>query len=792
MYLYIARKWTAGVAALILLGCAAAVGSEDGGSGVGGTAGAAASDAGAPSGADPRGTLNGDTLEIEADFCSPRRFPDPAEQTCVVEPDLTDASDTSGGVIPGNLAEALQKALWFFHANRSGPGVDCTYVQWRGDAHTADGSIQLDPDDPNGVNLSAGFIEQNRAVLDADGDGMVDLSGGFHDAGDYIKFGLTTAFAASTIAWSLWEFPDTFTATGLEGEAIFILRWFGDYLIKSSFIDPAGRLVAFAHQVGDASDHTCGWMPPEVRLPELCPRRGYFASEESPAADVTAGAAAALALISLVIRDQDATYADTCLKTAVALYDFASGHPDSVARDDGGLYNSEYAYDDLGWAAAWLYRATGEARYLDDTLRPGGWLEGFPGFQVSCLQYATSCWTESWAHCWNSLRSGLFLVLAELLGRSDAPVAYRPLAEGIRLIARDSAMRWPRGDVATTAAGFSFLASWGSGRYNAAGQFVALVYLKNFGAADPEAEAAIRPWAVRQMAYLLGDNPLGKSYLMGFSDHYALQPHHPAGHASTSGQPNDPPENRHVIWGALVNGPSDASDGHLDLRSDYGANEVAIDYNAPLVAALAAHWAQQGRVQCPLADFPPLEPPADEFYTRSRINSEGDGCRSQVEITLINHSVHPPRYDQSLSVRYYFDTDELQQQGRTVEEISASLIHDTGAGHGEPTRLDGPHPCPLDDSIYYYELGHQGYRFWGELSQLHSPRTVILELGTEHGLGCIWNPDDDFSHMDLAEGEPEKSPRIPVYSDGELIWGEEPVCEEEVKKKIVPPDIPIG
>jgi endoglucanase len=786
----IARTWTATAATLILVACAGAVGPDEEGRADGGTAAAATDGDGGNPGFPDGGTLNGNRLEIEADFCSPRAFP--AEQSCVQDASASGGNVSSGASIPGNLGEALQKALWFFHANRSGPGVDCTYVQWRGDAHTADARIRLDPDDPNGVNLSASFIEQNRSLLDADGNGTVDLSGGFHDAGDYVKFGLTTAFAASTIAWSLWEYPETFAATGLGGEALFILRWFADYLIKSSFLDSSGNLVAFAHQVGDASDHTCGWMPPEVRLPELCPRRGYFVSEESPAADVTASAAAALALISLVVRAEDAAYADTCLKHAAALYAFASRHPDAVARDDGGLYNSEYAYDDLGWAAAWLFQATADAAYLDDALRPGGWLERFPGFQVSCLQYETSCWTESWAHCWNSLRSGLFLKLAELLQRDDAPAAFRPLAEGMRLIARDSSMRWPRGDVTITPGGFSFLAGWGSGRYNAAAQFTALVYLKHFGGADPEAEAAIRPWAVRQMAYLLGDNPLNKSYVMGFGDVYASQPHHPAGHASTSGQPDDPPENRHLIWGALVNGPSDASDGHVDQRSDYGANEVAIDYNAPLVAALAAHYSHQGQGQCPLAGFPPLEPPADEFYTRSRNNGEGDGCRSQVEITLINHSVHPPRYDENLSVRYYFNLSELQEQGLSVDDVTASLIHDTGAGHGESTRLDGPHPCAMDSSTYYYELGYQGYKFWGELSQLNSPRTVILELGVDHGPGCTWEPDNDFSYTELDNDEPGKSPHIPVYSAGELVWGEEPVCEDSVEKKIVPPDIPIN
>jgi len=126
---------------------------------------------------------------------------------------------------PGPWAEALQKTLWFFNAQRSGPGVRCTDVQWRGDAHVADGSIKLDPDAANGVNLPRDFIEQHRAVLDPDGNGSVDLAGGYHDAGDYIKFTLTTTYAISMIAWSLHEYPEAYRKTGLAGEALEQIRW---------------------------------------------------------------------------------------------------------------------------------------------------------------------------------------------------------------------------------------------------------------------------------------------------------------------------------------------------------------------------------------------------------------------------------------------------------------------------------------------------------------------------------------------------------------------------------------
>jgi hypothetical protein len=143
----------------------------------------------------------------------------------------------------GPLAEALQKALWFLNVQKSGPGVLSTYVQWRGDAHTADQHIKLDPTSKVGVDLSQAFINANKSILDPSGTGEVDLSGGYYDAGDYIKFGITTAFTAHTLAWSLYEFPDSFHATGLEDEALKLLRWADDYFMKSTFLDASGNFM---------------------------------------------------------------------------------------------------------------------------------------------------------------------------------------------------------------------------------------------------------------------------------------------------------------------------------------------------------------------------------------------------------------------------------------------------------------------------------------------------------------------------------------------------------------------
>jgi hypothetical protein len=68
--------------------------------------------------------------------------------------------------------------------------------------------------------------------------------------------------------------------------------------------------------------------------------------------------------------------------------------------------------------------------------------------------------------------------------------------------------------IATTSAGFSYLTSWGSARYDTAAQLEALAYRKNLPT-DPQS-VLFSNWAMGQMNYLMGDNPAKWSYIVGF------------------------------------------------------------------------------------------------------------------------------------------------------------------------------------------------------------------------------------------------------------------------------------
>lgn len=101
------------------------------------------------------------------------------------------------------------------------------------------------------------------------------------------------------------------------------------------------------------------------------------------------------------------------------------------------------------------------------------------------------------------------------------------------------------------------------------------------------------------MDYLLGDNPLRMSYMVGYGPRYPQRIHHrgsslpsvashPAKIQCSSGfnfmNSQSPNPNIHV--GAIVGGP-DQHDRFPDQRSDYEQSEPSTYMNAPLVGALA-------------------------------------------------------------------------------------------------------------------------------------------------------------------------------------------------------------
>ncbi|MFN8074444.1 MAG: glycoside hydrolase family 9 protein [Kineosporiaceae bacterium] len=208
-----------------------------------------------------------------------------------------------------DLAKALQMSIYFYDAEKSGPArsLGRQPLEWRDDSEPIDAHIPLTPGTKDsggvveqGTNLPASFISTYKNVLDPDGDGTLDLSRGFHDAGDHVKFGLPQGYAASTLAWGLYEFKDAYVKTGTYAHLMDNLAWFTDYFLKSTFRDKDGKVIAFAYQVGNGSADHGYWGPSEF---QDTPRGAMFAYLGAGASDQVAQASASLTAMSLLSED---------------------------------------------------------------------------------------------------------------------------------------------------------------------------------------------------------------------------------------------------------------------------------------------------------------------------------------------------------------------------------------------------------------------------------------------------------------------------------------------------------
>ena len=580
---------------------------------------------------------------------------------------------TSEEEVEINFAKALQMSLYFYDANKCGSGITGGNLEWRGDCHTEDAAVPLKPmgEDYKGTNLSQEFIDAHRDILDPDGDGTIDVAGGMHDAGDHVKFCLPGSYAASTLGWGYYEFRDAYVDSGQQWHIEDILHWFNDYYLKCTYFDENGDILAFCYQVGEGDiDHNY-WNAPELQNESLLDfaRPAYFATVETPASDMCAGVAASLAVNYLNFKDTEPEYAKRCLNTAVKMYEFAV-KTHSEAEDgktvtslgyDGGFYTSSYDYDELAWAAVWLYECTGEYDYINDIIAVDENTSGdmgahpYTGYLKRIIADTGNCWQNIWVHCWDTVWGGVFAKLAPITntardwyifrwnleywsglthadpGGSDDVLwnlPYDPKTAPFVADTTDTTF------LAKTPAGFSMLNNYGSCRYDAAAQLCALVYEKETG------DDKFADWAEGQMEYIMGKNPMNRAYIVGYSKNAASHPHHRAAHGSKTLNMDEPADQTHVLWGALVGGP-DEKDFHNDQTKDYIYNEVAVDYNAAFVGACAGLYQYYGKAMGnkPVENFPPSEASMkgdiQEIYIDARVMQETD-ARSQIEISICN------------------------------------------------------------------------------------------------------------------------------------------------------------
>ncbi|HLA11096.1 MAG TPA: glycoside hydrolase family 9 protein [Pyrinomonadaceae bacterium] len=222
---------------------------------------------------------------------------------------------------------------------------------------------------------------------------FIDASGGWHDAGDQLKYLITASNATARMLLSFEMARDKFMDTvddfgrphpnGIP-DVLDEAKWGLDWIHK---LHPSADQLF--HQVADDRDHRgfklpdqdnadYGWGPNSYRPV-------YFAngqpqglkewkSQATGIANIAGRSAAAMAMAYRIWKNdlKQTLFAQRCLEAAIELYKMGKRQE---GYQQGNSYGAPYRYnentwaDDMEWAAAELYKATRKPSYLADAKR---------------------------------------------------------------------------------------------------------------------------------------------------------------------------------------------------------------------------------------------------------------------------------------------------------------------------------------------------------------------------------------------------------------------------------------
>ncbi|XP_043706857.1 endoglucanase 16-like [Telopea speciosissima] len=448
-----------------------------------------------------------------------------------------------------NYKEALTKSILFLEAQRSGKLPSNSRLKWRGDSGLDDGK-----------------------------EANVDLVGGYYDAGDNVKFGLPMAFTVTTLAWSITFYQRQLQGAGELQNAIDALKWGTDYLLKC-----AAKRNNLWVQVGDPEkDHQC-WVRPE----NMDTARTVLKIDgNTPGTEIAAETAAALAASSIVFRSSDRDYARRLLNRGKLLFEFA--------KTRKGTYDGECPFycsysgfnDELLWAASWLHIASKKPIYLQYIQEQS--------ISASVAEFS-----------WDLKYAGAQILLSKLYFEGEKSLEnFKTQADSFVCSVLPES---PYHQVFITPGGLVHLRDGANTQYVTSTAFLLSIYgdilathNQKVKCGNTELDSSqLLSFAKKQIDYLLGKNPLGRSYMVGFGNNPPTRAHHrgasvpvlplnteincPMSFVNWFGK--DIP-NVHELTGAIVGGP-DRRDNFVDQRWASAMGEPATYVNSVAIGALA-------------------------------------------------------------------------------------------------------------------------------------------------------------------------------------------------------------
>ena len=535
-----------------------------------------------------------------------------------------------------NYGKALALSLYFFDANACGTGITDGPLTWRGDCHTYDGTAP--------VSQATGLPGSAQSLADPDGDGKIDVSGGYHDAGDHVKFNLTIGFAMNCLAAADYLNDGAFKKAGCMDHYAYVLKRGADYLMKTTLLDSSGNVQAICYQVSDLADHGY-WQSPEVQTYQ---RNTYWMSAGNNNTKICGDMVNGLAGTAYALKDYDPEYSAKCLKYAKAIFDFGKANKGNNQEGNGGMYgNSGDSQDEFLIAHAWL------------------WLNGVMT-QPTCVpnskQYSSEYGSEydgyivSWDKQYQLYSAMMYKETGNQSYKNELQAEFNDQAQG---------------SVSNYLQKYNTKWGWGNSRYNCAWQMTTLML------ADGDANSDYAKCAQFQMDYILGANSYNYCFLVGYTDSYPTHYHHRASNPGT-GDANADTAAKYPCYGALIGGPDDS--GYRDTTAEYRYTEPALDYNGCFALACAGLFNLFGGDGTAVKEITQQAPEINDSFVFGSGNSQETETTTTTTTTSTTESTNTVIAD--YATQFDYDSNPMQ-----VGERRIIRAYDPAPGAKTPTKL---------------------------------------------------------------------------------------------------------
>ena len=449
------------------------------------------------------------------------------------------------------MAVAVLKAFYF---QRASMGLEEEYAgKWTRKAGHPDDAVLIHP--------SAASAKRQAGSL-------ISVPGGWYDAGDYNKYIVNSGISTFTLLAAYEDFSAYFATVhtrippyvkpipDILNEALYNLRW------MLSMQDPEDGGVY--HKCTNA-DFDAMVMPEAARKPR------YVVQKSTAATLDLAAVAAQAARIFASFKKELPGFSDSCLVVAEKAWSWAELHPDLIYDQNAmnrlfgpkintGAYGDKKLSDEWFWAAAELYIITGNQRYKATLEKYKDEPFGLPS------------WSETGLLGYYDL-----LQSKQNLGLPVEKDSFRTrlihMADRYILAAKQNAFL-------TVMGGRKSDYNWGSNS-NAANQGILLIKVYMLTRNPLYLDAALG-----NLEYLCGRNATGYCFITGIGSFSTMHPHHRPSVADGIPEP---------IPGLLAGGPNPGEQDHcpyvyheperayMDTDCAYASNEIAINWNAPMV-----------------------------------------------------------------------------------------------------------------------------------------------------------------------------------------------------------------